>query len=119
MGRLASGQVMSLIFIIPGIWFLFNNVSTFNVTIIFYYSLLKLVVFFNADLEMPSVAVSVSLLLFWMLLMGCVLNRNPFLVKRVHPSLTMLYQYHQIVLDYIASKEMVDPLAVKANDPNL
>ena len=81
MGRLACGQVMSLMFIIPGLWLLYNNVSTSNVSILFYYSLLKLVVLFNVDLEMPSTAVSLSLLLFWLLLLGYVLNRNSNLVK--------------------------------------
>jgi len=76
MGRLASGQVMSLMFLIPGLWLLCNNVSTSNVSILFYYSLLKLVVLFNVDLEMPSIAVSVSFLLFWLLLLGYVLNHS-------------------------------------------
>ena len=119
MGRLASGQVMSLMFLIPGLWLLCNNVSTPKVSILFYYSLLKLVVLFNVDLEMPSTAVSLSLLLFWLLLLGYVLNRNSYLVKSVCFSWTILHQHHQVVLNYIASKEVVDPLAAKAGDLNL
>jgi hypothetical protein len=103
-GQLASGQVMSLMFIIPGLWLLFKqcfNIQCLNsmlifstkvggilqyVLILFYYSLLNLVVSFNADLKMPSVAVSVSLLLFCLLLMGYVLNRG-FFVERNASSL--------------------------------
>jgi hypothetical protein len=37
----------------------------------------------------------------------------------MHPRWSILHQYYQVVLNYVASKEMMNPLAAKAGDLNL
>ena len=59
MGRLASGQVMSLMFIIPGLWLLSLTVSTSDVSVLLCYLILCLVALLNSSVETLTVVAAV------------------------------------------------------------
>ena len=59
MGRLASGQVMSLMFIIPGLWLLSLTVSTPDFSVLLYYLILCLVALLNLSVETFAVVAAV------------------------------------------------------------
>jgi len=59
MGRLASGQVMSLMFIIPGLWLLSLTVSTPDVSVLLYYLILCLVALLNSSVDTLTVVAAV------------------------------------------------------------
>jgi hypothetical protein len=78
MGRLDSGLVMSLLFIILGPWMLYFYFPMFNISTIICYSVVNLVGLLNIELEIPPLAVSMCLLLCWLLLIIYLLKKNPF-----------------------------------------
>ena len=82
-GQLASGQVMSLMFIIPVLWLLSLCVSMSDVSILLYSSVLKCMGPLNSNLEMSSNTVSMTLLVFCLLLTGHILKPKPSLPGRL------------------------------------
>ena len=65
--QLASGQVMSLPFIIPGLWLVSTAVLTVDASILFYCSILYLVALLNPDLETLANVATVLALVFCLL----------------------------------------------------
>ena len=63
----------------------------FNISTILCYSVINLVVLINVELEIPSMAMSMCLLPFWLLLMIYVLLQNSFLLHVVKHGLNLLW----------------------------
>ena len=67
MGRLASSQVMSLMFIIPGLWLLSLAVSTSDVSVLLCYLVIYLMALLNSSVEILTKVASVLALMFCLL----------------------------------------------------
>jgi hypothetical protein len=91
MGRLDSGLVMSLLFRTPGLLILYSSFSMFNIFTILYYFVVNLVVLLNVKLEISPMAVSMCLLVFWLLLVSCVFKQNLFSLHVVKYGLRLLW----------------------------
>ena len=67
MGRFETGQIVSLILLMPGLLGLYLMLPSYSMTDVLCYAALNLVVLLNVELELPSEIH----LLFWLLLLGC------------------------------------------------
>ena len=67
-GRFESGQIMSLILLMPGLLGLYVMLPNYSVTDVLCYAVLNLVVLLVFELELPS-EIPMIVLLFWLLLL--------------------------------------------------
>ena len=70
MGRLDSGQVMSLIFLMPGLWSLYGLFSEYTLSELLIYVAVKVLVF---ELEVSTATILISMagvMMFWLFFLG-------------------------------------------------
>ena len=69
MGRFETGQIVSLILLMPGLLGVYMMLPNYSVTDLLCYAILNLVVLLHFELELLS-EIPMTFLLFWLFLLG-------------------------------------------------